>query len=283
MSLRVLRYRPFESWAAGTEWTCTFPQGEEVKAVAVGATFAAAATGEHLRLYSLAGNPQAVLALPGKVVALAANESWLALIYHGGEPTRTGKSGSHGEGEAPAFTQKLAFALYDVASEQEVGAGAVPLSPGAELEWAGFSEDGILSCCDDQGCIRGLFLDSFGGSWTPLFRSQDARKAETEHHYVVGLSQREVFAIITKSARHVPQVEPRPIISTLQLILCVCICYCYLVHHLDSPADLVHLHLPIFRRRLHPAAHVRVHLLLCIDLEQRAIVWKVRCTSYFSP
>mmetsp|Transcript_19337 Transcript_19337/g.40651 ORF Transcript_19337/g.40651 Transcript_19337/m.40651 type:complete len:919 (+) Transcript_19337:83-2839(+) len=218
----VLMYRPFESWAAGTEWTCTFPQGEEVKAVTVGTTFAAAATNQHLRVYTLAGNPQAVLALPGQVVALAANESWLALIYHDGEPTRAGGSDNGTQEEAQhaaTYTQKLAFALYDVSSEAQVAQGAVPLSAGAELEWVGFSEDGILATCDDQGCIRGFFFEAFGGSWTPLFNSRDARKAETEHHYVVGLSQREVFCIITKSARHVPQVEPRPIISTMPLAI----------------------------------------------------------------
>ena len=195
----VLMYRPFESWAVGSEWTCTFPSGEEVKAVTVGTSFAAAATMNFLRVYSLAGSPRMILSIPGPVVALAANESWLALIYHEAGPVLDGNG---------SCSQKLAFHLYDVSSENQIASGPLCLSPGSELEWVGFSEEGIFTTCDNQGCIRGYF-ESYGGSWVPLFSSKDSRKAETEHHYIVGLSQKEVFCVITKSANHFPQVRGR--------------------------------------------------------------------------
>jgi chromosome transmission fidelity protein 4 len=203
----VLMYRPFESWAAGSDWTCTFARGEEVKAVTVGASFAAAATQKYLRIYSLAGSPQMVMSIPGPVVALAANESMLVLVYHDAEPTHIGNG---------SYSQKLSFRLYDVNSERQAGEGSVCLSPGSELEWVGFSEDGILATCDNQGCIRGYY-NAYGGSWVPLFSSENSRKAETEHHYIVGLSQKEVFCIITKSSKHFPQVIPRPIITNMPL------------------------------------------------------------------
>lgn len=197
----VLMYRPFESWAAGSDWTATFPAGEEVRAVAVGSTFVAAATQSFLRLYSLAGSPRSLLSLPGPVVAMAAFESTLACVYQD-------------------VAGALSFHLYDTAEESLVAGGALCANRGTDLEWLGFSEDGVLSAWDGE-TLRGYFPGAYGGAWVPLFLSAKARKAETEHHYIVGLDveAREVFCVITKSADHYPQVVPRPIITTLSLEL----------------------------------------------------------------
>ena len=54
----MLAFKPFESWAPGSDWTLGLPQGEEVVAVAAGTTFCAAVTSQNcLRLFSISGMP----------------------------------------------------------------------------------------------------------------------------------------------------------------------------------------------------------------------------------
>ena len=199
----VVMYRPFESWAAGSEWTSTFPEGEEAKCVACGSSFAACATEGYLRVFSLAGSPVAVISLAGRCVALAASGSHLAVAYVEDD-----------------LAGQIRFQQYDVPSGSLVASGPMCLSRESELEWLGFSDDGVLASWDGE-TLRGYFPESFGGSWVPLFTASAARKAETEHHYVIGLdiSAREVFCVITRSKAHFPQVYPRPIITTLPLLV----------------------------------------------------------------
>lgn len=54
----MLAFKPFESWAPGSDWTLGLPQGEEAVAVATGTTFCAAVTSRHcLRIFSISGVP----------------------------------------------------------------------------------------------------------------------------------------------------------------------------------------------------------------------------------
>ena len=49
-------YRPFDSWAANSDWQTSLPAGEEATAVASGHSFSAVATSQNLlRLFSPAG------------------------------------------------------------------------------------------------------------------------------------------------------------------------------------------------------------------------------------
>lgn len=52
----MLAFKPFDSWAPGSDWTLGLPQGEEAVAVAAGATFCAAVTSKQcLRIFSISG------------------------------------------------------------------------------------------------------------------------------------------------------------------------------------------------------------------------------------
>ena len=54
----MLAFKPFDSWAPGSDWTLGLPQGEEAVAVATGTTFCAAVTSRHcLRIFSISGVP----------------------------------------------------------------------------------------------------------------------------------------------------------------------------------------------------------------------------------
>ena len=60
--------------------------------------------------------------------------------------------------------------IYDVATQQELASGPLPLIPGSNLSWLGFSEEGVLASYDSEGELR-MRSPDFGGAWVPLFSS----------------------------------------------------------------------------------------------------------------
>lgn len=64
-------YRPFDSWAANSDWQVSLPPGEEAVAVTAGQSFSALATSQHtLRLFSPAGAPLSSAGLTCALVLL---------------------------------------------------------------------------------------------------------------------------------------------------------------------------------------------------------------------
>lgn len=67
----TIMYRPFDSWAANSDWQVSLPPGEEAVAVTAGNSFSALATSQHLlRLFSPAGAPEASASLTLALVLL---------------------------------------------------------------------------------------------------------------------------------------------------------------------------------------------------------------------
>ena len=67
----TVMYRPFDSWAANSDWQVSLPPGEEAVAVTSGHSFSALATSQHvLRLFSPAGAPLPPAALVCALVLL---------------------------------------------------------------------------------------------------------------------------------------------------------------------------------------------------------------------
>ena len=68
----TIMYRPFDSWAANSDWQVSLPPGEEAVAVTAGNSFSALATSQHLlRLFSPAGAPEASASLTLALVLLS--------------------------------------------------------------------------------------------------------------------------------------------------------------------------------------------------------------------
>ena len=97
--------------------------------------------------------------------------------------------------------------------------GRIPLPPGATLTWLGHVEDGngAIAFGASDGCVR-VRTSEFGGSWTPVFRSQDARQQEGEHHWTVAVSVAEsaLYCVVGGNANG-PAVHPRPVLTPLPL------------------------------------------------------------------
>lgn len=192
----LLLFRPFESWDGHGEWSVPFTGREEALCVAVADSAVAVATSARLlRLLSPSGVQTAVVSLAGAPVALAARGSKVAAVWHAAAPL-----GSHKNPE-----QQLAYSIFDVDSQTAASQGCLPITPGAQLTWLGFSDEGALASGDSAGVIR-VLVAGFGGSWVPIFTSEAARASDAERHWIVGMSRNEVYAVVCKAPETYPQV-----------------------------------------------------------------------------
>ena len=200
-------YRPLASWAPNSEWQIQLDHGEEALAIAVGHKFAAIATSKrYLRLLSHTGAQRALISVANPLVALAASGGMLAVVQHAGRA-------------AEAQDQSLLLALYDVrdtARPVRISVGPLPLSEGASLDWVGFSESGVLCTVDTAGIVRGC-LRSYSFEWAPLLDCNAHKKAKNEHHWIVGLTDKELICVMCKGEDKYPPTLPRPVTTPLQL------------------------------------------------------------------
>ena len=82
-----VQYRAFQGSGIESQFLVELPAGEDVVAVAIGTGLVAAATsGGALHFMTTTGVQLGVVSLPGAVVALAARDSTLAVVYHAGLP-----------------------------------------------------------------------------------------------------------------------------------------------------------------------------------------------------
>ncbi|CAL5073973.1 unnamed protein product [Urochloa decumbens] len=202
-SMSTLMYRPFGSWASNSEWSMRF-EGEEVKAVALGAGWVAAVTSlNFLRIFTEGGLQMHILSVSGPVVTAAGHGDQLAIV-------------SHASDCLPSGDQVLDVKVFNISERAQSLSGRLLLTPSSQLSWFGFSDNGQLSSYDSEGILR-VFSSQFGGSWLPVFSSVKARKSEDESHWVVGLDANNIFCILCKYPQSYPQVMPKPVLTILEL------------------------------------------------------------------
>ncbi|XVF49878.1 hypothetical protein PTKIN_Ptkin04bG0051500 [Pterospermum kingtungense] len=201
-NMSTLMYRPFSSWANNSEWYMRF-EGEEVRAVALGATWVSAITSlNFLRIFTDGGLQKHILSLNGPVVTAAGFKDELAIVTHVSDCL-------------PSNEQMLEFRIFNISKGTQPFKGRLPLTPGSYLTWFGFSEEGQLSSYDSKGVLR-VFTSQYGGSWLPLFSSSNERKSG-ENYWVVGLNARKLFCVVCKNPDSFPQVLPKPVLTLLDL------------------------------------------------------------------
>ncbi|XP_054806896.1 protein ENHANCER OF LHP1 1 isoform X1 [Prosopis cineraria] len=199
-NMSTLMYRPFSSWASNSEWSMRF-EGEEVKVVALGTAWVAAATSfNYLRIFTDGGLQRNIISLDGPVVTASGFKDKLAVVTHASDCFSLNN-------------QVLEFRVFNIPDETQLLKGRLPLTPGSSLTWFGFSEEGQLSSYDSKGVLR-VFTSQYGGSWLPLF---SANKEKDENYWVVGLNAIKLFCVICKKPDVFPQVMPKPVLTLLNL------------------------------------------------------------------
>ncbi|XP_030521443.2 protein ENHANCER OF LHP1 1 [Rhodamnia argentea] len=197
-NLSTLMYRPFCSWASNSEWSMRF-EGEEVKAVALGTGWVAAITSLNLlRIFTEGGLQKHVVSLEGPVVTASGFKDELAVVTHSSDCLSSGD-------------QVVEFTVFNISKSTKAMQGRLPLTPGSQLMWFGFSEEGLLSSYDSKGLLK-IFASQYGGSWVPLFSASKVKRSD-ESYWVVGLNMTNLFCVICKSPDLFPQVAPKPVLS----------------------------------------------------------------------
>lgn len=137
---------------AEQEWKLSLPVGENIREIAMGSNFAAAATSRSfVRLYSPEGNEFFVLGCKDSVIGLAAFETHLAILKHSGIPLQN--------------EQTLSLQIMDVSTLNLVLETQVIISAHSVVEWFGYSTEGIIHVKDSFNVVWRLVNK---GIWTPV-------------------------------------------------------------------------------------------------------------------
>ncbi|CAK8678263.1 unnamed protein product [Clavelina lepadiformis] len=196
----------FSSWDNNKDWTVSMPDGEEIKAVAIGENWLAACTSAlHVRLFSLGGTQRQMFSISGPVVAMAAHTDQLLIVYH-----ITQGFGSN---------QNLGFMLLEVGAgngcrpRKVVGGQPLPISFGSTLTWLGFTAEGTPATVDSEGSIR-LMNREFCYTWVEVASTKKMSKSRHDNHWVVGLHEnpQQIRCIMCKGSLY-PATLPRPTLA----------------------------------------------------------------------
>jgi chromosome transmission fidelity protein 4 len=180
----TLQFHLFNKFGMKSDWTARLEHGEAALALAAGDTWSAVATSQRrLRLFGEAGYKLAVMSLPGPVVSMVGKGSLLAVFYHCGNPfgsngvpksysSAVSANGVVDEGNS----QNLGWWIFNVQSRRFLSTGSpLPLSPGAQLNWIGFSTEDALCTFDSSGTLRQLAATrQFVSGSTPLLSVEAA-------------------------------------------------------------------------------------------------------------
>jgi chromosome transmission fidelity protein 4 len=163
---------------------------------------AVATSAGYLRLFTAGGIQREILSLAGPVVTLAGAADKLFVVIHAGHP----------------LPGQQSLASYTLQVSPRTGAAIIksgpplplPLSPKAELYWAGISDRGLPATVDSAGVVR-LLVHSGGSStaaWYPVCDTRAQLKGKTETFYVISVDQADgaVVGIVCKTGKYPPTV-----------------------------------------------------------------------------
>jgi chromosome transmission fidelity protein 4 len=247
-----LQFNMFNKFGAKSDWGFRLDHGEYAVGLAVGDHWSAVATSQRrLRLFGEGGAKMAVLALPGPPISLCAHGPLLAVIYHSGVPLASNslpKSFSElvdtGDGEGDdGNSQNIGWWIFHVGSKRLLSSGSpMPLSPGAQITWLGFSTEGALCTFDSKGILRQLaattrytlgstplvsvdssqLMSSLVPSWSDIWFEILDTKSHTSEEDVIW-----PIAVTNEKLRYVkhskgldgPNVQPKPVPSYMALAM----------------------------------------------------------------
>lgn len=152
-----LFYRPHADPDPRSAWEALLPAGEDVVALAATPRGPVVCTSRgHARFFTCLGLQYHVATTPSPTLLSMASDQAerLLYVYHrGAEPANL----------------RLGYSLFDFSTMQVLGRGTLTLSPGAALEWVGFSQDGIPACSDSEGLVQ-VLANPQAASWLPILR-----------------------------------------------------------------------------------------------------------------
>ncbi|CAO3679543.1 unnamed protein product [Umbelopsis ramanniana] len=200
-------YRALGGLADNAEWSMRLPDGEEVIALAVNdVSVIVATTANYIRIFTLSGLQVHIFNL-SNMVAIAAAADLALLVYHGG-------IGVKGE-------PKLECLVYNTDKMETIQRSVMVTSPGASIQWIGFSETSLPASYDSNGILSVLFKQRRPdqATWVPVFDGSKVAQERglDEHYWPVGLLRDQIMCLVLKRKINQYPTFPRPVISNIIL------------------------------------------------------------------
>lgn len=171
-NLSVVKFIPFESWAANSDWSYVLPNGESVSLISMAKRFAVLYfDSNQIAIYSLNGILKVEFKWPcHKAISMTSFENELFLLWIG-------------DGGNTMFT------LFDLETLQIVHSGVLCVRPenSNQILWIGYSETGMPLCYFDSGCLYGLLHNCFF-SWVLLLDCNQFRSPKNENFWPISVT-----------------------------------------------------------------------------------------------
>ena len=118
---------------------------------------------------------------PSKVVSMTGYENYIVIIYHGGLPIH-----EH---------QQLKCQIIDCSKNlfKQVYDGFCPVSKNSNLDWIGYSDEGMLIVKDDFGVISSFNMKN--KQWIPILDLKQKFEQTYKHVWVVGFMENKLLYI----------------------------------------------------------------------------------------
>jgi len=220
----TIDYRAFSAnkqlEGVNVNYSWTLSREETVHAVAAGLGWIAVTTSKnYLRIFTSTGIETKVICLNGPIVCMTGTESYLALVYHAGNPMNN------------AFQMQVDLFEFDwkngCSGKSIVKFVPLPMSEMASLAWIGFgshSKTLLLTIMDSNGVVtiltKTLGYGCCAFEWSPVLdMQQDQPVGATINHWPVYVwDDKLVFATLS-GAQCFPTVYPQPVVFQRQFLL----------------------------------------------------------------
>jgi chromosome transmission fidelity protein 4 len=184
------------------DWDLTLPAGERVVTAATGDGWASVCTSRNwLRTYTSAGVQGDIISVPGVIVTSVGRGAFLTVIYHGSAPDPNGK-------------QNLNYMTIDLKRGTEQSTGAVAISNKSKLEWAGISDDYMLTVLDSDGMVA-ILAPGLGWRWSPVLDLLPLQKHKGDSFWPISVLKGKLICVPLKGGNQHPEVTRRPVTSAL--------------------------------------------------------------------
>lgn len=172
------------------------PDNERVVGVAAMNTSVCVVTSRRfIRIFSPSGTQQGLLLVPGDHLCIAARGEQFVEAYYG----------------PGGQLMYMCLAVNDLGTARVLHQGVLPISPGAELSWLGFSEYNALAALDTQRLVIMRLEGPSGAMWTPMLDFSPLCINEGEAPWLVDIAAQEAVWVLLEGGIVSPPTAPPPL------------------------------------------------------------------------
>lgn len=172
------------------------PDNERVVGVAAMNTSICVVTSRrYIRIFSPTGTQQGLLLVPGDHLCIAARGDQFVEAYYG----------------PGGQLMYMCLTVSDLGTVRVLHQGMLPISPGAELAWMGFSEYNALTVLDTQKLVIMRLEGPNGAMWTPMLDFVPLCCNDGESPWLVDITAQEAVWVLLEGGITSPPTAPQPL------------------------------------------------------------------------